>query len=426
MKRSLGRIAQCFVLLLAMGSVAHATNGVVSTCSYAGFTTVFNTVNGSGGGTITFNCSGTTTLTVNTTYLQVSSAIVIDGNNKIIFDGNNAFPFFQVSNGASLTLKRLTFQRGVFNSVHALENFGTLNLDTVTVKNNVSDLAPVANYATMAVASSTFSNNTANSGTTGGGAINNDGSLLRITSTTFTQNTSHSGGAIQTTSGTLIVDRSQFMNNESNTTGGAVSCSGDTVAIVNSAFGNNNASSYGGGVYSECAMTITNSTFNINGANGGGGGAIYQTGSQPGTISFATIVGNSAIFGAGIYNDDMSGSSLTISKSIISNNSDGNCDGVLLSGGYNLANDMGCNGLFGATDKSGANLPLGAFGNNGGPTSTMLPQAGNQAINFVAAGECGVSRDQRIADRPFDSKCDSGAVEVSGAFDGIFADGLEY
>ena len=86
---------------------------------------------------------------------------------------------------------------------------------------------------------------------------------------------------------------------------------------------------------------------------------------------------------------------------------------------------MGCGGFFMGTDASNATLTLGAFGNNGGPTSTMLPQAGNQAINFIPVGQCGLARDQRIADRPTGAGCDSGAVELNGAFDGIFADGFE-
>jgi hypothetical protein len=71
-------------------------------------------------------------------------------------------------------------------------------------------------------------------------------------------------------------------------------------------------------------------------------------------------------------------------------------------------------------------LPLGTLANNGGPTSTMLPQAGNQAINFVPIAQCGNARDQRIADRPAGAGCDSGAVELNGLFDGIFADGFGY
>ena len=144
-------------------------------------------------------------------------------------------------------------------------------------------------------------------------------------------------------------------------------------------------------------------------------------------VTYATIVSNTAsAFGGGIYNSDGSGGTLTLSKSIISANSVGNCDGMIVSGGYNLANDGGCGGVFTGSDMSNATLPLGTFTNNGGPTSTMLPQPGNQAINFIPIAQCAPDRDQRDAARPAGSACDSGAVELNGIFDAIFASGFEF
>ena len=228
--------------------------------------------------------------------------------------------------------------------------------------------------------------------------------------------------------GTLNVDRSQFVNNHSNTTGGAISCYGDSLGVTNSAFGGNLAATLGGAIYSNGALVVANATFNTNTANGNGGGAIYQNGTQAGMVTYATITGNtSPIFGAGIYNNN-GGSTLTISKSILSGNASGNCDGVITSGGYNLANDSGCGGVFGGTDMSNATLPLGTFANNSGPTSTMLPLTGNQAINFIPNALCAIDHDQRNAGRPASANtaCDSGAVELNGIFDGIFADGFEF
>jgi len=172
-------------------------------------------------------------------------------------------------------------------------------------------------------------------------------------------------------------------------------------------------------------MTITNSTFNANtGTNGGG--AIYQDGNGNSTIAYATIVGNTASFGAGVYNDGGGNATLTIARSIVSGNTTGNCDGVLQTGGYNLSNGTGCGSVFvGTGDLINQTLNMGALANNGGPTLTMLPQAGNPAIDHIPHASCVQHYDQRgyartPATLPASSNCDSGAVEVNGANDRIF------
>lgn len=366
----------------AAASVAHtqhasAVNGVVTTCNEVGFTTVLTTVDGSGGGTITFNC-GTATIPF-TSYKQIANAVTIDGGGTITFDGGNASPFLQVFFSANVVLQRLTLQHGAYTGgVRALENIGSLTLDRVRVVNNVSTLGPVLSSGTLNVRASTFSGNSGSSAT----AAN--------------------GGAIENSSGTL--------------------------SVVASTFNNNTAAHFGGAIYSDSALSVVNSTFNANGANGvgGGGGAIYQTGSGDSTIKYATIVGNTATaFGAGIYNNGAN-NTLTISRSIVAYNTTGDCDGVLASGGYNLGNGTGCGGVFtGTGDLINQTLNMGALANNGGPTATMLPQAGNPAINHVPVAQCAVLSDQRGGGRPFGAGCDSGAVEAGAPVDLIFYDDFE-
>jgi len=365
-------------LLFVMVSAPHAsaTNGVVGpgNCNYAGLSSVLATVDGSGGGTITFNC-GSATITFDG-YKQVANAVVIDGGGTITFDGNNASGFFQSFFSATLVLKRLTLQHGVYTGgVRALENIGTLVLDHVKVINNVSTRGPVLSSGNLFVRSSTFSGNSASSGTDG------------------------DGGAIENSFGDLDVDSSTFNGNT--------------------------AAHHGGAIYSGSTMAITNSTFNANtGTNGGG--AIYQDGNGNSTIAYATIVGNTASFGAGVYNDGGGNATLTIARSIVSGNTTGNCDGVLQTGGYNLSNGTGCGSVFvGTGDLINQTLNMGALANNGGPTLTMLPQAGNPAIDHIPHASCVQHYDQRgyartPATLPASSNCDSGAVEVNGANDRIF------
>jgi predicted outer membrane repeat protein len=492
---------------------AFATNGVVAApnCNEAGFKNVFSTVDASGGGTVTFSCGSAPVTIAFSSYESISGDDVIDGGNKITFDGAGTSAFFQVFNGKSLTLKNLTLQHGAFNASHALENFGTLELSGVTVKNNVSTDSVIDNYGSTIISTSTFtgngitssgmklqgaavrndgqriqisnsifSSNATNNGSSGeggaisnasgdllvvstsftgnmafdggaiqiadgtatvknstftsnaagyGAAIENDGGGLFVSNSTFTSNTASEGdgGAIWNLFGTAAIDSSQFVTNQSTTTGGAISCYSSTLTLTNSAFARNQSGTTGGAIFSQCGFVATNDTFDANIATGLGGGAIYQNSSQDAAVTYATITGNSATgFGGGIYNDDGAGGTLTLAKSIISANSGGNCDGVIVTGGFNLANDGGCGGVFTASDKSNATLTLGSFTNNGGATSTMLPISGNQAINFIPSAQCASDRDQRNASRPAGTGCDSGAVELNGIFDGIFASGFEF
>lgn len=363
--------------MLPFTAPVDATDGVVGTgnCNETGFSNVLAAVIGSGGGTVTFNCGAGSTTIAFTNYKALANTVIIDGAGKITFDGGGASAFFQVYASANATLKGLTFQHGVFNAAHALENFGTLTLDHVNVVDNTSSESPLANYGTLRVRSSTFSGNKATSPTTGdGAAINNLGTSAQVSASTFN---------------------------------------------------GNSASRRGGAIYSEVPLSVVNSTFTAN-TGSLGGGAIYQTGSGASSVTYATIVGNSGPFGAGLYNDGGAASTLIVAKSIVSANSTGNCDGVIASGDYNLSNDGGCGGAFTQPhDLLNQTLAMQALGNNGGPTATMPPQAGNPAINHVSTAQCAIAADQRGAGRPVGAGCDSGAVEIGGVIDVIFGDGFE-
>ncbi|MEO7431991.1 MAG: choice-of-anchor Q domain-containing protein [Dokdonella sp.] len=367
------------VLVLTALSIRPAAAIVVGpgNCNESGLSSALAAVDTPSGGTITFNC-GTATINF-TSGKQIANTVTIDGGGTITFDGGNAHGFFQFFFSSHVTLKGLTFQHGILsNGVRALENIGALRLDHVKVINNNSTRGPVLNSGTLDVVWSTFSGNSATSGTDGdGGAIENNGGSLSVLASTFNGNTAaHQGGAI----------------------------------------------------FSNSDFSITNSTFNNN-TGTGGGGAIYQEQGGNSILSFSTVVGNhSPVFGAGVYNDGGGSSqgTLTIFSSIVSGNETGNCDGLLQTGGYNLSNGTGCGGVFtGTGDLINQNLVMGALTNNGGPTQTMLPAAGNPAINHVPSGVCQLQYDQRGGGRPTGAACDSGAVEVGATIDLIFADGFE-
>ncbi len=372
------------LLLLGAGVAgsAAAANVVVgpSDCNEAGLTSALSAVGSSG--TITFNC-GTATITFSG-YKTIAGAVVIDGGGTITFDGNNSSAFFQVFGSAVVVLKRLTLRHGEFNGAHALENFGFLRLDEVKMQDNVSIGAPILNQNTLIIERSTFSGNQNTGNTTNGrgGAIHNDGGAATIRYSTFANNVATSGG---------------------------------------------------GAIYSTSDLDVSNSTFTNNSTtgSGSGGGAIHQSGGTA-TVTHATIVGNSGqAFGGGVYSNDPA--VLTLSRSIIANNTNGNCDGsstALVSGGYNV--------WFGATSCAfsasgdGAGDPmLGALANNGGPTQTLLPASGSAAVNRIPNAQCVLPYDQRGAVRPegpalpSSGMCDSGAVERGSSIDRIFYDSFD-
>lgn len=72
---------------------------------------------------------------------------------------------------------------------------------------------------------------------------------------------------------------------------------------------------------------------------------------------------------------------------------------------------------------------LGALGDNGGWTPTMLPTMSSPAIDAASAATCAAapvsSRDQRGGSRPHGPGCDIGAVEVGADVDMIFANGFD-
>lgn len=367
----IGRGMAGLCLATGLASTAGASDGVVGpgNCNEAGFSSVLAAVDGSGGGTLTFQC-GTATIPI-TSYKRIASAVTIDGGGTITLDGGNASPLMQVFASANVTLRGMVLRRGVLGDTHAIENFGHLALDRVRVADNVSGGAAVQNYGTLVVRNSTFSGN---------------------------RNTATGGD------------------------GGAIAHEGDGLDVRMSTFSGNEATRHGGAIFSAATLLVVNSTFTANKAFGGG--AMYQAGFGDSRIEYATIAGNTGtVFGGGIYNEGSADSTLRVARSILSANAGGNCDGELLSGGYNLWSGVNC-ALTSPGD--GAGTPaLGTLASNGGPTQTMLPGAGSSAIDRIPLAQCSVGIDQRGGGRPAGSGCDSGAVEVGAAIDVIFQDGFD-
>lgn len=247
-----------------------------------------------------------------------------------------------------------------------------------------------------------------------GGAIESWGTLnLEYSTLSNNKATVGDGGGLWMVKGNADISHSTFSHNQAKTTGGGVSCYGDFLFITHSTLNNNTSATNGAALYSMCTHYLINSTLSSNQAANGGGGGVYQQ-SGSGTLTHVTIANNSAAFGAGIYNDGSGSSTMIIEKSVLANNTTGDCDGVVTSLGYNLSSDNHCADFTNTGDQKNATLPLGPLTNNGGFTATHFPLTGNPAIDNVPNSECNNSTDQRDFTRPQNSPCDSGSVEVEG------------
>ena len=294
---------------------------------------------------------------------------------------------------------------------------------------------------TFTIVKSTFEGNRAPDG---GALYITSGTQVTVTQSTFRGNNARYGGAIET-AGELQVDFSTFSDNhategegggiwilgsdtdvtystfDGNTAallGGAISCNNSFLSVIHSTLSNNSAGTSGtahngGGIYSTCTVNLTNSTLSGNKAPNGGGGAFYQTNAGSANIGLVTFANNTALFGAGVYNDGGGSSNLYLQQSMLVNNKTGNCDGVITSFGYNVADDNNCAALTQTGDLKLANLPLGPLAGNGGVTRTHLPLAGSDALDRTPGANCYLATDQRDSPRPFAGKCDAGAVELA-------------
>jgi hypothetical protein len=214
--------------------------------------------------------------------------------------------------------------------------------------------------------------------------------------------------------GTLYLTRVSVLNNtESGGIGGGIDSPGP-LTILDSTIAGNSATNggYGGGLYAvSSAVSIVNSTFANNTA--GTGGAIRMS---SGSLSIAdsTISGNSS----GIAQRSISP---LLSNSILAGNGSYDCLGPLTDGGHDILGSTasGCSGLTNGVngDHVGVSASLGALGDNGGPTQTMMPASSSPAIDAGDNAACAASPandvDQRLYPRTSTSNgtCDIGSVE---------------
>jgi CSLREA domain-containing protein len=434
----LSHLASVLVLLaLVLPASAAQAGGVVDVCDEAHLTAAL-----SGGGTVTFSCSGTITLT-NTITIEANKTI--DGSGQTVtLSGGSLVRVFTVNSGVTLNLNELTITGGRAPSgggsggaisggsgstvIVSKATFsgntaptggggaiffpsGSLTITDSTFSANSSKLggAISSDGGTVSVTGSSFTGNGSTS--TDGGAINSSDTALTLSNCSFESNTGNEGGAMEVAGGTVTVTGSTFFDNSAGFYGGAFDIFPSSVVVIDkSTIDQNRASLEGGGIFNNnSSLTLANSTVWGNlGTNEGGG--IANGGGGTVTVVNSTIAGNGGGTGGGISN---SSGTVTLKNTIVANSSSGgNCSGTIANGGGNISYpDATCPG-------AKVDPLLDVLQDNGGPTSTMSLIPGSPAIDAGNDAICAAAPvnglDQRGITRAGQgSHCDIGAYEVA-------------
>ena len=196
------------------------------------------------------------------------------------------------------------------------------------------------------------------------------------------------GGGVLVTGGDRVrLTRVAVLNNVAQGTGGPFG--GGIAAFVgrlelrDSTVAGNRAAAGGGGIAVGVPFEVVNSTVADN-SSGAGAGLLARAGAM-GTVRHTTFSGNTAAVKGHAIGAD--GTSLvTVERSLLPGNGPAGqppCDGSVASGGGNVS-DAPCFAAPAAGDVVAA-APVGALADNGGPTDTMMPLAGNPALGHVPA-----------------------------------------
>ncbi|MBE2223511.1 MAG: family 16 glycosylhydrolase, partial [Anaerolineae bacterium] len=332
-------------------------------------------------GTITFDpglAGGTIALTSG--QLTVDRSVIIDGSGApgLTVSGNNASRVFQIATGAAVSMNDLTVADGAgAPQGGGILNYGVLNLDYMTVTNNIESSGGGAAFDLG-----------------GGGIYNGDGATLNLTNSTVSNNRTlgQPGGGIY-----------GFFNS--------------TINVTNSTVSGNVAGDVAGGFRTLGNANIVNSTISGNTSTTWHGGAMFSTDGVV-TVLNSTIVGNNAPGGAAggffVGTFGAASASLSLQNSVVANNGGFSCiqffggagTVALTSLGNNVFTDGTCAPV--GSDQTVADPGVNALADNGGPTLTHALLAGSVAIDMANTAVCPVT-DQRGITR--DALCDIGSFE---------------
>jgi hypothetical protein len=159
------------------------------------------------GGSVTFVCSGTITLSKP---IALSQDVVVNGSNSMAISGGNSTQLLAVGSGVNVTLRNLTLTGGLATSGGAISNNGALTAESVNFIANIAGSMGGAIFNTNGTINLTnvlFSGNLAEasgSGNAYGGALFNQGGTIAMENVTFNDNVARGG-----TDGEIYVEVAQ-------------------------------------------------------------------------------------------------------------------------------------------------------------------------------------------------------------------------
>ena len=421
------------------------------------------------GDAIEFGVAGTITLAESPYTLTLDKDLEMNcGTPAAVTISGAQHRVLEVAVGATVAVCGLTVRDGKASSASphggGIRNLGTATLVDVTVTQNRS----------FSPAELTLTGNAGD----GGGIYNAAGATLTLERCTVSANTTGdagydssgmgfrggNGGGIAN-AGTLTVSDSTISGNGaghgspsqgSGGAGGGIFNSGVLTVTGSTISGNHSGDGAdqcppscfyygtdgaGGGIASTGTASIADSTVSGNvvgastlGVDGYGGGIAVLGGSA--WVRSTTIADNTGAHGGGgLYRG---GGTLRLGNSIVAGNSGPaatlDCQGNLLSEGYDLLGVSGCSGLVASDQRGSAAAPLDpvvdALADNGGPTATHAVLDGSPAIDagdpvgctrrdLDRATDVALATDQRGAGFPRATdgdldgadRCDVGAFE---------------
>jgi len=422
------------------------------------------------GGSITFDCGGEHTITLDSE-LYVEAPLLVDGQGQVTLSGGGTTRIFELDHYTDFVVQRITLTRGSApESGGAILHpwYGTLQaIDATFLDNHGESTDPeIGGGAIFAggleeavISGCVFVGNSASNG----GAILNRGSTLTVVDTVFQDNwTTSSGDSGQVgNGGGLYIDGmnydvdgdfhlcgSVFEANHANQHGSALFgyfYEGSHAYIDQCLFEANefdgSPSGGAGGLYHQgVGLTLTNSTLADNRSDkhaaglfvGSGSsaevvnctfannvvpevGAAVFNGASPVNLTHCTFYGNDADYGPAIFKGE--DATMTVTGCLFAYNTTPNqysalaCHATLGDGGGNLqwpeTKPSGNPDNPCAAGVTFADPLLEPLNDNGGTTPTMALGSGSPAID--AASDC-PDTDQR--GEPRGSTCDAGAYEA--------------
>ena len=389
------------------------------------------------GGTVTFSCDGTITLTQ--TITNTSDTRLDGSGHQIIISGSNACRVFFVNSNVNLTLVNLTIANGLSTNGYGggIYNEGTVNATNTTFDGNevlgASSLGwpgttggsalggAVANSGVMNLINCSFTNNSAVGGAGGhdpdpgygqgcpggtgsGGAVWNSGLLtgngwyfcgqLRCRWDWWRRwDWVHNGTQLKADPGGPGGDGS-----------GSALFNCGVARLVNCTLALNTGAGGAGGMGGAGSPGFPYySPPGPNGSSGLGIDAIYDASGQC-DLTNCTVAFNPC---GGIWTSGAA----TVNTLLVENVPGGNCLGTITDLGHNLSSDTTC-AFTNVGSLNNTYALIGPLTNNGGPTPTIALLPGSRAID---AGDTAAAppTDQRGVPRPFGTAADIGAYEYN-------------